>query len=51
MMRTGIPVSVLEAEGDSVIYTMAELINAENPPDDQGFIDPDDPSTIPEEWK
>lgn len=50
MMRTGIPVSVLEAEGDNVIATMVELVT-QDPEADQGFIDPDDPSTIPEEWK
>jgi len=51
MMRTGIPVSVLEAEGDVVIATMVKLINADTPAKDPGFVDPDDPSTVPEEWR
>lgn len=48
MLRTGIPVSMLEAEGDDVIHTMVELINAET---DADYVDPEDPSTIPEEWR
>jgi hypothetical protein len=50
MVRTGIPVSVLEAEGDQVINTMVAVLNAEAEPD-PGFIDTDDPETIPEEWR
>lgn len=54
MMRTGIPVSVLEAEGNDVIMTVVDLINAEARAErvaDEGFIDPEDPATIPEGWR
>jgi hypothetical protein len=51
MVRTGIPVSVLEAEGDQVINTMVDVLNAEAEPERGEFIDTDDPETIPEEWR
>jgi len=48
MIRTGIPVSTWEAEGDAVIYTAFELLA---PADPGGGVDLDDPSSIPEAWR
>lgn len=43
---------MLEAEGDQVINTMVAVLNAEAEPEpDPGFIDTDNPDTIPEEWR
>jgi hypothetical protein len=49
MLRTGIPVSVLGEEEDAVIMTAVELLNDADR--DPSFIDPEDLSTIPEEWR
>jgi hypothetical protein len=47
MVRTGIPVSVWEQEGDAVIYTAFDLLSEADRP--RG-VDLDDPATIPAEW-
>jgi hypothetical protein len=49
MLRTGIPVSVLADEEDSVITTAVQVLNEADR--DPSSIDPDDPGTVPEEWR
>ena len=47
MVRTGIPVSVWETEGDAVTVTAFDLLLSEARP---AGVDLDDPTTIPQEW-
>jgi hypothetical protein len=47
MIRTGIPVSTWEREGDAVIWTAFDLLSEDDRP---AGVDLDDPSTIPSEW-
>ena len=49
MIKTGIPVSAWEQEGDAVILTAFDLL-FEPAPKPAG-IDPFDDSTIPKEWR
>ena len=52
MIRTTVPVSVWEQEGDAVIYTAFRLLSEADADDEPtGYIDADDPSTIPPEWR
>ena len=52
MIRTGIPVTQLDREDDAVIATMVELLNAEvDDEEPTGYVDANDPSTIPPEWR
>lgn len=54
MLRTGIPVSVWEAEGEAVLATAIEMIaadDADDEPQRPAGIDPFDPSTLPEGWR
>lgn len=48
MIKTGVPISVWEQEGDAVIMTAFDLLF--DPPEKVG-IDPFDDSTIPPEWR
>lgn len=50
MVRTGIPVTVWEQEGDAVIATAFDLLAAEDDQHRRG-VDLDDPDTIPEGWR
>ena len=52
MIRTGIPVTQLDREDDTVIATMVQLLNAETDDEEPtGYVDANDPSTIPPEWR
>lgn len=51
MLRTGIPVSTWEQEGDAVINTAVDMLNEQTEPKlPEGAIDPFDDATIPGAW-
>lgn len=52
MIRTGVPVTTWEAEGDVVIMTAFDILAADAAPRlPEGAVDPSDPKTLPPEWR